>query len=276
MRRRRRFTSGPWPRLPRPHEGGVLRRGLLGNGEALAGRCARAVTKPGSQAAKRRLGGRDRRSTDQPGRRCSRVRTGPDCTLNSGRCRIGHAGGSPMNSISDDGVTIGERLRALRLWRHMTLAEVAGLAGISAAYLSMAERGLRSVDRRSMISDLAAALRVSETELTGGPHLGSDPEQSAPHSAILALRVALETSSLADPADCYARSAVDLAAEMRAIKTLYYQRCDYVSVGERLPAVLDELHAQACAASDADRQAALGLLVEACITAGFMAKNLGY
>jgi transcriptional regulator with XRE-family HTH domain len=182
-----------------------------------------------------------------------------------------------MNSISDDGVTIGERLRALRLWRHMTLAEVAGLAGISAAYLSMAERGLRSVDRRSMISDLAAALRVSETELTGGPHLGSDPEQSAPHSAILALRVALETSSLADPADCQARPAADLAAELHAIKTLYYQRCDYVSVGERLPAVLDELHARGCASSsDADRRTARLLLVEACITAGFMAKDLGY
>jgi len=43
----------------------------------------------------------------------------------------------------DDG-TIGGRLRELRLWRHMTLAEVAGLAGVTPAYLSMAERGLRT------------------------------------------------------------------------------------------------------------------------------------
>ncbi|HVB44409.1 MAG TPA: helix-turn-helix transcriptional regulator [Streptosporangiaceae bacterium] len=77
-----------------------------------------------------------------------------------------------MSPVSDDDVTVGERLRALRLWRHMTLAEVAGLAGVSAAYLSMAERGLRSVDRRSMISALATALRVSETELTGQPASG--------------------------------------------------------------------------------------------------------
>jgi len=182
-----------------------------------------------------------------------------------------------MSPISDDDATIGTRLRALRLWRHMTLAEVAGLTGVSAAYLSMAERGLRSVDRRSMISALASALRVSETELTGGPHLGSDPEQSAPHSAIPALRVALETDSLFDPADRCTRSVADLAAEVTAIKTLYYQRCDYVAIGERLPAVLDELHTHACPASaEADRQAALGTLIEACITASFMAKSLGY
>ena len=61
----------------------------------------------------------------------------------------------------DDSGTIGARLRELRRWRRMTLTEVAGLAGISAAYLSMAERGLRSLDRRSTISALAAALRVS-------------------------------------------------------------------------------------------------------------------
>jgi len=182
-----------------------------------------------------------------------------------------------MSRTSDNDATIGARLRALRLWRHMTLAEVAGLAGVSAAYLSMAERGLRSVDRRSMISALASALRVSETELTGGPHFGSDPEQSAPHSAIPALRVALETNSLSDPAEGYARPVADMAAEVTVIKKLYYQRCDYISVGERLPAILDELHVHASpGAGEEDRKAALGMLVEACITAGFMAKDLGY
>jgi transcriptional regulator with XRE-family HTH domain len=84
----------------------------------------------------------------------------------------------------DDSGTIGARLRELRRWRRMTLTEVAGLAGISAAYLSMAERGLRSLDRRSTISALAAALRVSETDLTGGPHLGTDPLQYGPHATI--------------------------------------------------------------------------------------------
>src|SRR5258708_18435289 len=55
-----------------------------------------------------------------------------------------------MNSPGPPDPAVGERVRALRLWRQMTLAEVAGLSGVSAAYLSMAERGLRSLDRRSM------------------------------------------------------------------------------------------------------------------------------
>jgi len=69
----------------------------------------------------------------------------------------------------------------------------------------------------------------------------------------------------------------ELAAEVTAVQAAYYARCDYVTVGERLPAVLDELHAWSCTgASEGDRETALGLLVEACMTAGFTAKDLGY
>jgi hypothetical protein len=64
----------------------------------------------------------------------------------------------------------------------------------------MVERGQRSLDRRSMISAVASALRVSEKDLTGGPpHMGADQEQSGPHAMIPALRSALLTSSLRCP-----------------------------------------------------------------------------
>ncbi len=182
-----------------------------------------------------------------------------------------------MSPLQDDESTIGQRLRELRLWRGMTLAEVGGLAGVTAAYLSYIERGLRPLDRRSTISALAAALRVSETELTGAPHLGDDREQSEPHLAIPALRVALESNSLTEPSDEYARSSEILHSELETLNKLYYQKCDYVGVGERLPALIDELHVRACpAASEVDRKAALGTLVEACVTAAFVAKDLGY
>src|ERR1700678_2959546 len=105
-----------------------------------------------------------------------------------------------MSLLQEDEATIGQRLRRLRLWRGMTLAEVGGLAGVTAAYLSMIERGLRPLDRRSTISALAAALRVSETDLTGGPHLTGDRLQSAPHAAIPALRAALATNKMTQAA----------------------------------------------------------------------------
>src|SRR6266487_1318698 len=182
-----------------------------------------------------------------------------------------------MRPTSDDDATIGARLRALRLWRHMTLAEVAGLSGVSAAYLSMVERGLRSLDRRSMISALASALKVSDAELTGGPpHMGTDSQQSGPHAAIPALRTALLTNSLWCPATADARPVAELGAEMRAIEALY-RRCDFVTIGQRLPTLIDELHVQARPGAAEDvREAALGDLIEACITASLMAKNLGY
>ena len=179
--------------------------------------------------------------------------------------------------MNDDDSTIGTRLRELRRWRRMTLAEVAGLAGISTSYLSMAERGLRSLDRRSLISALATALRVSETELTGGPHLGSDPLQSGPHAAIPALREALQTSNLGSAAVDRARPLAEIACEVTSRIVPMRANADYAGAGALLPSVLDELHWHAAQDKDeASRRLAMETLVEACVVAGLIVKDLGY
>jgi transcriptional regulator with XRE-family HTH domain len=98
-----------------------------------------------------------------------------------------------------DEVTIGARLRTLRRWRGVTQAELAGLAGLSPSFLSMVETGQRSLDRRSHIAAVASALRVSETDLVGGPHLSADRQQSDPHLTIPALRETLQTNKLNAP-----------------------------------------------------------------------------
>jgi transcriptional regulator with XRE-family HTH domain len=77
----------------------------------------------------------------------------------------------------------------------MTQAELAGLADLSPSFVSMVEHGTRMLDRRSHITALASALRVSETDLVGGPHLSADPVQSDPQMAIPPLRVALQTNT---------------------------------------------------------------------------------
>ena len=173
--------------------------------------------------------------------------------------------------------TIGTRLRILRRWRGMTQETLAGLAGLPRTYISMVEHGRRTLDRRSQIAALATALRVSETDLVGGPpHLSADPQQSGPHASIPVLRTALLTNSLSCPAVGYTRPITELGTEVSALDTLY-RRCDYLTVGQRLPGVLDELHAHASPdEGEANRMAALEALVEACITAAFMAKDLGY
>jgi transcriptional regulator with XRE-family HTH domain len=176
-----------------------------------------------------------------------------------------------------DEATIGARLRILRRWRGMTQAQLAGLADLSPSFVSMVETGQRPLDRRSHIGAIASALRVSETDLVGGPHLSADHLQSDPHMAIPALREALQTSTLTAPAVDRARPLPELAREVGGQITPLYKKADYVGAGALLPDVLDELYWHTAQQSDeAARRLALETLIEACFTAGLTAKDLGY
>jgi len=156
----------------------------------------------------------------------------------------------------------------------MTLAQLAGQAGLSVSFLSMVERGQRALDRRSHIAALAAALRVSETELVGGPHLSEDALQSEPHTKIPQIRAALLTNTLTSPAVERARPLPVLVSEMSRIERSSH-RLD--EVGHLLPALIDELHVHACAPADeAAYRTALHTLIEAFHRATFACKDLGY
>ena len=177
-----------------------------------------------------------------------------------------------------DEVTIGARLRTLRRWRGKSQVELAGLAGLSPSFLSMVETGQRPLDRRSHIAALASALKVSETDLVGGPHLSADRQQADPHGAIPALREAFLTNTLTSSAIDCARPLPELATAVTGHIEPARIRCDYTAVGQALPGVLDELHWHIAAqpSDEAASRLALETLIEACITATLVAKNLGY
>jgi transcriptional regulator with XRE-family HTH domain len=177
-----------------------------------------------------------------------------------------------------DETTIGARLRTLRRWRGMTQVEPAGLAGVSFSFVSMVERGERALDRRSYIAALASALKVSETDLTGGPHLSADRVQSDPHMGIPPLRVALQTNSLTSPAVEQARPLEDLAAELSGtIVPLRRDACDYVRVGQLLPPLVDELYVHVALSQDErEKRLALEALIEACVCATAMCWGLDH
>ena len=137
-----------------------------------------------------------------------------------------------------DEVTIGARLRTLRRWRGKSQVELAGLAGLSPSFLSMVETGQRPLDRRSHIAALASALKVSETDLVGGPHLTPDPLQSDPHMGIPALRVALQTNTFTAPAVDRARPLAELAHVVTDKIEPSRRACNYVAAGQLLPDVL--------------------------------------
>ncbi len=74
-------------------------------------------------------------------------------------------------------------LRRARRRRGMTQVELAGLAGLSYSYISMIERGQRKLTRRDHVNALAAALRVSPTEIAPTVIPGFDEWAPAPPPA---------------------------------------------------------------------------------------------
>lgn len=88
--------------------------------------------------------------------------------------------------------TIGARIRYWRKRRGgMTQAVLAGLAGVSQAYISMVEAGQKSIERRSTLVAIAGALQVSVADLLGQPGDPTDPLKAGAAGSVPAIRAAI-------------------------------------------------------------------------------------
>ena len=175
-----------------------------------------------------------------------------------------------------DEPNMGARLRVLRKWRGLTLVELAQLAGISKSQISAVERGVRLLDRRSHIAALAGALRVSETELTGLPHISSDPEQSAPHRVVPQLREALTGNTFDEPAVDRARPLGELESLLKGKLADLNSGADFAQRGQLAAPVFEELHLHVATGDESTKRRALALLTEACEAVGMTLQYLGY
>src|SRR3954451_4149055 len=68
-----------------------------------------------------------------------------------------------------DGDGIGRRIATYRKRRGLSQAALAGLVGRSESWLSQVERGVKSVDRLSVLLDLSRVLHVDVQSLIGRP-----------------------------------------------------------------------------------------------------------
>lgn len=91
----------------------------------------------------------------------------------------------------DQPIIIGDRVNFWRLRRNKSQRAIAARAGISQAYLSQIESGLRPVEKRATLVALAEALGVSVAELSGRPGDPTDPVRSKAAVNIPAIRQAL-------------------------------------------------------------------------------------
>jgi transcriptional regulator with XRE-family HTH domain len=170
---------------------------------------------------------------------------------------------------------IGARARMIRRRRGLSLEVAAGLAGITAQYLSMLERGLRGFNRRGLIEDLANALGCSVADLTGQPYLPMDRQSADTAAAMPGVGTALHDTTLDDIPDVPARPLEELV-RAAAQANAYADDARYALSGRDLGAILAELHVWAVTGDTASRQRALAALAEACMVAYCLAYRIGH
>lgn len=141
--------------------------------------------------------------------------------------------------------SIGTRIATYRRRRGLSQAALAGLVGLSVSWLSQVERGVRSVDRLSVLLDLAQVLHVDVEALTGRPWEYS-PNGGSASSDLDGIRDAVlsysELVRSGDAAGSRSRANLGVAVE-RGFEA--YQAARYGQAVRELPAVL-----RASAASD--------------------------
>lgn len=159
-----------------------------------------------------------------------------------------------------DDAHIGRRVREIRNWRGLSLTATAGLAGISQPYLSMIERGLRPVSKRSTLEALARTLRVSPAELTGGPFAPVDSADNEAHAGIVALETALDAYDLGIDPGVSPRPWPELDRAVRHLYEVRWVEADFAAQGRTLPRLLAELHATYVQNPKHRRDALIGLI----------------
>lgn len=171
---------------------------------------------------------------------------------------------------------IGQRVRAIRRRRGLGLDTAAGLAGISKSYLSMLERGQRRVDSRALLDRLADALGCSVLDLTGEPYLPAHRHSADALRAIPDVQLALADTTLVDVPDLPARPLDMLVTLVGDAHRNYMDHARYDLAGKGLGRLLTDLHIHVATGSNSERERALRLLVEACVVAFGVTKNLGH
>jgi transcriptional regulator with XRE-family HTH domain len=168
---------------------------------------------------------------------------------------------------------VGQRIAAYRRRRGLSQAALAGLVGRSESWLSQVERGVKSVDRLSVLLDMSKILHVDVESLIGRPW------QLAPNGGAVAQGLDDVRHMLTRYDDLLGIDAAPLPplAELRTqVATLHedYQAARYEDVVRQLPGLLsivDGIPREA----DGDRRESLRVYVSAYVGTAKLLTKLG-
>jgi transcriptional regulator with XRE-family HTH domain len=168
----------------------------------------------------------------------------------------------------------GERIAVYRRRRGLSQAALAGLVGRSESWLSQVERGIRSVDRLSVLLDMARILHVDVESLIGRPW------QLAPNGGAVAQGLDAVRQVMTRYDHLLGTDAPDLPAlpELRAsVVALHedYQAARYESVIRQLPDLVTLIDGIPRMAAGDERRDSLCAYVSAYVGAAKLLTKLG-
>jgi transcriptional regulator with XRE-family HTH domain len=166
-----------------------------------------------------------------------------------------------------DYMSVGERIAIYRRRRGLSQLALANLVGRSEAWLSQVERGIRHVDRLSIIIKLAQVLKVSVEDLIGQP-FSLAPNGGAEYRAIPALRAALTDYEMIAATFAATTADHEPVRDLRSLQSnadqanRLYQAAHYEEAGLLLSRLIGEAQRAAQELTSDDGRAAFGVLAQ--------------
>lgn len=168
---------------------------------------------------------------------------------------------------------IGERIRIYRLRRGLSQRELAGLVQRSESWISQVERGIRSVDKLSVLIDIAKVLRVKVETLSGQP-FSLAPNGEPDLDGIDAIQQALGSYpglGISTGPSAQLHDIERLTTEVH----LRYQSADYGAASRILPSLIRSVDGLVSDSSGEDRQRALELQSSVYVAAAKLVTKVG-
>ncbi|HZM76860.1 MAG TPA: helix-turn-helix transcriptional regulator [Candidatus Limnocylindrales bacterium] len=172
-------------------------------------------------------------------------------------------------TIGPEDKYIGKRVARWRDIAGMTQQQLADQVGYTREYISMIENGHKAITKRSLLIDLAKALRVSVTDLIAMPYEAHSREDMLALSIAAGVRAALDSD--VDGVTVTSEELAEQATNVIAARMV----CDNERLATLLPAAISQARAAAYDTREELSLAGLDALVKVCVYGSFVLKTTG-